>query len=209
MRDHKRRTVRAALPLLLGAAAAIFSASAAAASLRQKSYTDAQNNYSFSYPAAYRLRAETDFFELSQARKPVLYGRVSEIYLVDESGEQVEYRNTKEEFVKYARQQAKNNCAADGPDESLYCTGVNKEAVFDVGGGLTAVELYLNHVYERNGRKTQTIYGPVYVLNLSTAERARSLLVEPATAGTIRRTAAPPLQQLMRGLVESVQITSR
>lgn len=78
MRDHRRRTARAALPLLLGAAAAIFFASAAAASLRQKSYTDAQNNYSFSYPAAYRLRAETDFFELSQARKPVLYGRISE-----------------------------------------------------------------------------------------------------------------------------------
>jgi hypothetical protein len=189
------------LVLLACAAAAAESVGAPA----QRNYRDRANNYSFDYPVGYRLRTEQDFFELSRDRKAVLYGRVSEIIATDENGEQVEYKNTREEFIKYARQHAKNLCAADGAGESLYCPGVNKESVFDVGEGLTAVELYLNHIYERNGRKTRSVYGPVYVVNLSMAGKPRTLLVEPATQGGARRSAAPAVQQLMRALVESVR----
>ena len=74
-----------------------------------------------------------------------------------------------------------------------------------MGEGLTAVELYLNHIYERNGRKTRSVYGPVYVVNLSMAGKPRTLLVEPVTNGGARRSAAPEVQQLMRALVESVR----
>jgi len=201
MKERKMQRVWLWVALLCAVAAAVSVAGAA----RQRSYKDRENNYSFEYPVGYRLRTETDFFELSRDRKAVLYGRVSEIFATDENGEQVEYKNTRDEFIKYARQHAKNLCAADGPDESLYCPGVNKESVFEVGEGLTTVELYLNHIYERNGRKTRSVYGPVYVVNLSMAGKPRTLLVEPVTQGGARRSAAPEVQQLMRALVESVR----
>jgi len=201
MKDRNMRRAWVWVVLLCTFVAAAGSVAAA----RQRNYRDRQNNYSFDYPVGYRLRTETDFFELSRDRKAILHGRVSEIFATDESGEQVEYKNTRDEFIKYARQHAKNLCAADGAGESLYCPGVSRESVFDVGEGLTAVELYLNHVYERNGRKTRSVYGPVYVVNLSMAGKPRTLLVEPVTQGGARRSAAPEVQQLMRALVESVR----
>ena len=201
MGEYKGRRTR----LLVLLVCAVSAAGSVAAAARQRSYRDRENNYSFEYPVWYRLRTEPGFFELSRDRKAVLYGRVSEIFATDENGEQVEYRNTRDEFVRYARQHAKNLCAADGAGESLYCPGVNRESVFDVGEGLTAVELYLNHIYERNGRKTRSVYGPVYVVNLSPAGKPRTLLVEPVTRGGARRSAPPEVQQLMRALVESVR----
>ena len=88
MEESKGRP--AGLWLLLLCAAAVVTATGSAGAGRQRSYRDAQNNYSFEYPAGYRLRTEPDFFELSRDRKAVLYGRVSEIFATDDNGEQVE-----------------------------------------------------------------------------------------------------------------------
>lgn len=87
-------------------------------------------------------------------------------------------------FKGFAIKTALLHCDADGPDGSVYCTGVEREIPFTTDSGVKGIELYLKEVRERYpedgpAEKEERVKGPLWAFDVSREGRARVLLVQP------------------------------
>lgn len=84
-------------------------------------------------------------------------------------------------FRRYARQQAVNWCAADGPDGSVYCQDADREERFTSRHGLVCLEFHLTMTREDSAGKTvqKKPVGPVFAVYVTTPERPLVLMVAP------------------------------
>jgi hypothetical protein len=78
----------------------------------------------------------------------------------------------------------KNMCAADGPQETIYCDAVEETQPFASASGLTGEALYLRRIHENLATKASTTdtFGPIFVFNIGAnvpSQQFAVLAVEP------------------------------
>lgn len=100
-----------------------------------------------------------------------------------------------------------NYCAADGPDESIYCTDVVSSDSFTSTSGVSGEIFYLKriHHYFVTGEEQEGVYGPIYAFNLSAnvpESLYAALLIRPSAALLVEQISESDL----RLVAESVNI---
>ncbi len=92
-----------------------------------------------------------------------------------------EARGNDRYFRDYARLQAANWLAADGPDGSGYCQDIDREERFTNPHGLPFLVFHLTLTHEDFSRKTirKSPVGPVYAVYIAAAARPLVLMVTP------------------------------
>ncbi len=173
-------------------------------------------------PSGYRLvpwiigaeiNGSEDSFYLSRARRDVLDIAASEPGArYDQNSNRIEYQNTPESFRDAARSAAMGTCVRDGTMEGASCPRVVRESRLTTVSGLMAMEFYLRHEAFLEGQRgtVRTVFGPVYVVNISTTVHPQLLVIQPSSSDgrLVRREAPPVVKQLMRSLVNSIRSLS-
>lgn len=193
----------------------------AALAVQGGTYTNRAHNYTMQIPAGYRLmpmliRSEIngseDSFYVSRAGREVLDIAASEPGArYDENNNRIEFQNTPESFRDAARSAAMGTCARDGTEEGASCPRVVRESQMTTAGGLVAMEFYLQHVADLQGRRSiRTVFGPVYVVNISSPAHPQLLIIQPTSSDgrLVRREAIPAVRQLMRNITQSIRSLS-
>ncbi len=211
---------RPAFPVLLFL---LFSFATLPAALAQesKTYVSPKHGFAFQYPAAYELRGAKDYLDFRKGGKTVfslwVEDRFIEMlyqmlhpgivrYRVGEDPYQElaqETRRNRELFHRYARQEAKGWCSADGPDGSVYCQDFQSEKPFTSRSGLNCLELYPVSTREDFAQKTkeQGVVGPFFAVYLPEKDLPVLLMIAPVQG----QLASPGLVQEMREIIDSLR----
>lgn len=187
-----------------------------------RTYVSQKYGFSCRYPAAYELQSSAagylDFYKDGNVISlqvddryiellyqmlhpgPVVY-RVGQDPFKELAGET---RTNPELFRRYARRQAKNWCAADGPDGSIYCRDFKSERSFISRGGFNCLEFYPVMIREDFSEHTEErqVVGPLFAVDLPTQDLPVVLIISPAFG----RKASPAMIREMRGLVDSLRV---
>lgn len=205
----------------------------AALAQESKIYVSQKHGFSFHYPATHELKvvAPDSYFDLKTVSGNLICLRVDDqfipnLYLMlhppphmvmyfPRRGEEDPYRklaretqeNQKlflERFHRYARNEAKNWCSADGPDGSVYCEEIKREKPFTSRNGLHCLELYPVMIREdyTNRRKAREVVGPILAVYLPRADLPLVLMISPPHG----EPASPALIQEMQGIVDSLRV---
>jgi len=169
----------------------------------EQTYHDQRYGYTISYPAGYLLKNSKSggYFTLFHEGRRVIAAGVEGL---DETGKK-ELERSPDRWREFLLNRAIHSCDADGPDGSVYCTGIAKEQVWQSAGGLRVMELYLRRVEERFGppaqRRTDTV-GPIYAVDISRPGHVFGLLIGSGHdfPGTLED------RQLVRKIVESIHL---
>jgi hypothetical protein len=122
---------------------------------------------------------------------------------VVESGNEGGYEN----FEAFVFERGRTLCAADGPNESIDCTGIAERNEITTSTGLAAAELYFTLVRTnlQTGDSTESRFGPVYAFNIApnvpNADFAALLVYQPLASALEQPDAA-----LVRNIAESITI---
>jgi hypothetical protein len=188
-----------------------------------KTYVNQQHGFAFAYPAAYKLKVAGDYLDFNKAGKTLYSLRVDDRFIemlyqmlhpgpvVYREGEDPyrelarETRKNQDLFRRYARNEAKNWCSADGPDGSVYCRDLKSEKPFTSQVGLNCLEFYLIMIREdfTNHTKEQREVGPILAALVPKEERPLVLTISPRHG----QLASPELALEMREIIESLRIT--
>jgi hypothetical protein len=169
----------------------------------EKAYISKRYGYGFRYPAECALKAAAagayiDLF-FQGRRLPTL-----SVQSLDETGKE-ERKGSPDLWREFILERAKLSCDADGPDGTVYCTGVTQESSWKTGSGLRVLELYLQKVeerYEQPTKVTTTQVGPIYAVNISRQGYVFGLLV--GSGHDYPRT--PVGKELIRKIVASIYL---
>jgi hypothetical protein len=95
-------------------------------------------------------------------------------------------------------------CDADGPDGSTYCKETATEKEWTSGNGLRVLEFTLIFTRENYQDKTkeESRIGPVYVVDISRAQRYLALMIHPGHEVL----ASKDSEQLIRGLIDTIAL---
>jgi hypothetical protein len=187
-----------------------------------RTYVSQKYGFSCQYPAAYKLRSSVaeylDFYQdgnvislqVDDRFIELLYQMLHPGLVVYRVGQDPymelarETRTNPELFRRYARRQAKNWCAADGPDSSIYCRDFKSERSFISRGGFNCLELYPVMIREDFAEHTEArqVVGPLFAVEMPTPHLPVVLIISPA----LGRMASPAVIQEMRGLVDSLRV---
>ena len=180
----------------------------------QTTYTNRTHRYSMEIPTGYRIEpqmtngADDALFLMRGARYALDISTAEPPPQYDQNNNRVEFQNTAESFRRFARQTAMGTCVRDGTVEGASCPRVVRESQLTTAGGMMAMEFYLFHVADREGRRSvRTVFGPVYVVNISSPARSEFLVIQPSSAegSLVRREATPAVKRMMRSLVASIR----
>lgn len=71
-------------------------------------------------------------------------------------------------FEAFLFESTKNMCAADGPNETIYCTDIMNVEEFTTDSGLSGLKFYQHRVYENftTGTKIEDRMGPIYAFDI-------------------------------------------
>ncbi|MBI4028013.1 MAG: hypothetical protein HY360_23720 [Verrucomicrobia bacterium] len=175
---------------------------------KMKQHVDAEYDFTFEYPANYRLKVlgkggYLDFRD--EQNRLVLQTSVEDDifkHFIEES------RSKKNLFHRFARQRIGVICSADGPDGTVYCSGIKQERTFTSNSGCPALEFLLEMTsehYGEDGKKTVeiTTVGPCYMVDLSRKDAPMILLVHPPHG----ELAAKDVRELELQIVNSIRLT--
>lgn len=144
-------------------------------------FTSTTIGYSFTYPAGYEVSDANDDGQWQIVRKNPDDENFVEVKVEVGSDDQAK------SFTDFATERAVSYCAADGPDESIACSGVSEQAALTTPNGLSGLRLMLREVTETvsTNRTTTKSRGPVYALDTQSASKnkARVILVSFAASG--------------------------
>jgi hypothetical protein len=106
-------------------------------------------------------------------------------------------------FHSFARERCKIVCGADGPDGSTYCDEIESEREYRSANGLRVLVFYMVMTRENYSEKTKkkSRVGPVYLVDLSQADRYLALIIHPGD----RDLASESEKGLAQGVIESVR----
>ncbi len=186
-----------------------------------KTYVSPNHGFSFQYPAAYELQGARDYLDFKKGGKTVfslwvddrfiemLYQMLHPGIVMYRVGEDPykdlarETRKNLELFRRYARHEAKNWCAADGPDGSVYCQEFQSEKPFVSRNGLDCLEFYPVSTREDFASKTKErgVVGPVLAAYLPQKDLPVLLMMSPVQG----QMAPPALVQEMREILDSLK----
>lgn len=110
-----------------------------------------------------------------------------------------------ESFMEAAARELQNLCAADGPNASFSCTGVEKVAPFKTASGISGFALYLKGELTDLRTKSKTLVGkgPFYLFAAkSGATGSRVIVVHPP----LNQSAAEANAEVIRKVAESLAI---
>ena len=210
---------------LLVVVISLLTAAPSAVAQEQKNYVSHKYGFAFQYPAIYDLKVTADCHidfkkgtELSFCLRvddrfierlyQMVHGPGLVVYRVGEDPYRKlaqETRNDKELFHRYARHEAQNWCAADGPDSSVYCQNIKSEKPFTSRNGLNCLELYPIMIREdfANNTKQQGVVGPVFGVLLPKEDLPLVLIISPQHGNL----ASSTLVQDMRQVIDSLKVT--
>jgi hypothetical protein len=220
---YKRRRL-VFLGLLVGFVSLLLSAPATLAQ-DQKIYVSQKYGFAFQYPAAYDLKVTADcYLDFKKGDKTSFGLRVDDrfiemlyamvhgpgpvVFRVGHNPYRQLARETRQDhklFYRYARHEAQNWCAADGPDGSNYCRDFKSEKPFISRHGLHCLELYpvmIREDYAEN-TKQQKVVGPVFGVFLPKKDLPVVLIISPRCG----QLASPTLVQDMRQVIDSLKVT--
>jgi hypothetical protein len=192
-----------------------------AAAQESKTYVSRTHSFSFQYPAAYEVQGARDYLDFKKGGKTIfslwvddrfiemLYQKLHPGIVTYRAGEDpyrelaAETGRNQELFRGYARAEAKNWCAADGPDGSVYCQDFKSEKPFTSRSGLDCLELYPVSTREDFASKTITkgMVGPVLAAYLPQKNLPVLLMMSPVQG----QLAPPALVREMRAIVDSLK----
>jgi hypothetical protein len=188
-----------------------------------KTYVSQKYGFSCQYPAAYKLQSSSaNYLDFNQDGKNVislwvddrfielLYQMLHPGLVVYRAGQNPykklaeETRTNPELFRGYARRQAKNWCAADGPDSSIYCRDFKSERAFISRGGFKCLEFYPVMIREDFAEHTEArqVAGPLFAVEMPTPHLPVVLMISPP----LGRKASPGAIRDMRELVDSLRV---
>jgi hypothetical protein len=210
---------------LLVAFVSLLPAAPATPAQDQKIYVSQKYGFSFQYPSAYDLKVTANcYLDFHKDVKSSFGLRVDErfierlyamvhgpgpvVYRLDQDPYRKlaqETRHNKKLFYRYARHEAQNWCAADGPDGSNYCRDIKSEKPFTSRHGLNCLELYLIMIREdyAENTKQQKMVGPVFGVLLPKEDLPLVLIISPR----YRNLASPTLVQDMQQVIDSLKVT--
>ncbi|MEJ2671719.1 MAG: hypothetical protein P8168_05830 [Deltaproteobacteria bacterium] len=191
----------------------------------QKIYVSQKYGFRLQYPSAYDLKVTADCYLGFQKGVETSFGlRVDDRFIemlyqmVHGPGPVVyrvgqdpyrklarETRHNQKLFYRYARHEAQNWCAADGPDGSNFCRDIKREKPFTSRHGLSCLELYpvlIREDYAEN-TKQQKVVGPVFGVFLPKKDLPLLLIISPRYGSL----ASPTLVQDMRQVIDSLKVT--
>lgn len=136
-------------------------------------YENAAQGYALAYPADLDILEYTD--EISAIGHLIEGG----IEGVADVRVQVVEGHDGESFTDAAARDLANLCAADGPDASFACTGIDRVSPFTSDKGAMGFELYLKGELTdlASGEKTAVEKGPYYAFVISTSASATKMLI--------------------------------
>lgn len=139
----------------------------------QIAYENTDHGFSLSYPASLDILEYTDdMASIGTLIEGGIRGDVDVRVQIIEA-------NAGESFADAAARDLANLCAADGPDESFSCTGVDSVRPFAADSGEPGFELYLKgeNMTLSTQAKESVRKGPYYVFALSTGATATKVLI--------------------------------
>ena len=168
----------------------------------KKIYTNNQYKFILKHPSIYTLKTfGRGGFDL------VRDGRITLRANIEENAFKIfikESKHKENQFLDFARERAKVTCGADGPDGSTYCGAIESEKQYTSLNGLNCLEFYLLMTREDYSTGTEHVskVGPVYVVDLSRADRPLALMIFSGYG----KLAPPSTELLMRELVDTVRL---
>ena len=196
---------------------------AAALAQESKAYISQKYGFAFQYPAVYELKVAVDsYFDFKKGGGTLFCLRVDDRFIemlyqmlhpglvVFRAGEDPyrdlakETRKNRELFYRYARNEAKNWCVADGPDGSVYCQAFKSEKSFTSRSGLAWLELYpimTREEFESN-TKERGVVGPVFGVYVPKGDLPLVLMISPLHG----QSASPDLVREMREIIDSLKV---
>ncbi len=189
----------------------------------RQTYINQKHGFTLSYPAIYELNVAGDYLDFNKAGKTLFSLRVDDrfiemlyqmlrpglvAYRVGENPYRELARETRQNpelFRRYARQEAKGWCSADGPDGSVYCLAFKSETPFTSRSGLDCLELYPVMTRDDFASKTkqQQVVGPLLAVYLPKEGPPLFLMISPQPG----ESASPSLVQEMREIIDSLRMT--
>jgi hypothetical protein len=168
----------------------------------KKTYKNRQYGFTLQYPSFYKLKTLGKAgFDLIRDDLIILRADIEDTtfkIFIKES------QHKEKLFLEFARERAKLTCAADGPDGSSSCGGIESEKQYISANGLNCVELYLLMTREDYSTETKHLsrVGPVYVVDISRAERPLALLIFSGYG----KSAPTSTELMMKKMVNSVKL---
>lgn len=177
-------------------------ATAPAAGAGMATYHSATYGYAFSYPAQYSVQ--------EYSPENVAVGTPNDGGGIDAVANADLVTATAEDgygsFDDFIQSVAMNDCAADGPDESIRCTGVDHSVAYRSPSGVPGEEFFLTQVTTGGAGTSTAIRGPFYAFDItpnSTAFQFSALLVHVPAAGDDSATAP-----IVSGIADSLKINA-
>jgi hypothetical protein len=167
-----------------------------------KTYRNRQYGFTLEYPSIYKLKTfGHGGFDLIRDDLIILRADIEDTsfkIFIKES------QHKEKLFLEFARERAKLTCAADGPDGSSSCGGIESEKQYISANGLNCVELYLLMTREDYSTETKHLsrVGPVYVVDISRAERPLALMIFSGYG----KSAPASTELMMKEVVDSVKL---
>jgi hypothetical protein len=165
----------------------------------ETAYENVDHGYSLAYPADLDILEYTD--DLASIGHLIEGGIAS---VADVRVQVIEGREG-ESFTDAAVRELAHLCAADGPDSSFSCTGVDRVSPFTSDAGAVGYELYLiGQLTDRTaGTVTEVEKGPYYAFVLSTNASATKVLIISAPLNLSTEEADP---MTIRAIAQNVRI---
>lgn len=168
----------------------------------KQTYTNNQYKFILKHPSIYRLKTfgQGDFDLIRD-------GRIILRANIEDNAFKIFIKESKHKenlFLDFARERAKVTCGADGPDGSTYCGAIESEKRYTSLNGLNCLEFYLLMTREDYSTRTKLVskVGPVYVVDLSRADRPLALMIFSGYG----KLAPTSTELLMRELVDTIRL---
>lgn len=168
----------------------------------KQTYTNNQYKFILKHPSIYRLKTfgQGDFDLIRD-------GRIILRANIEDNAFKIFIKESKHKenlFLDFARERAKVTCGADGPDGSTYCGAIESEKQYTSLNGLNCLEFYLLMTREDYSTRTKLVskVGPVYVVDLSRADRPLALMIFSGYG----KLAPTSTELLMRELVDTIRL---
>jgi hypothetical protein len=161
-------------------------------------YTNKMYGYSFKYGNKYNLNEYTPEYVSIGQKTADGFDSLLDVEVAQSNAE------TGESFDDFTHQHAENLCAADGPRESIRCTGVSSSEPYSASTGTAGERFYLTQVTMQlpSNATSSEIRGPFYSFNISAnmpSKKYTAVLIHPAIA--------QPQSEVKKDLINSIADT--
>lgn len=165
-------------------------------------YTSQKYGFSFEIPPNYDVRKYTEEAVSLGHQSGDAFEAEAEVQIVN-SGEEGGY----ESFNEFLFESMRTACAADSPNESVYCDKKIQTQPFTSSNGLSGEVFYLNRIHEnlRTGSTTIDAFGPIFAFNIqaNVPESNYSALVIRPPANSVANAVN---SEFIRSIANTVQI---